>query len=314
MRDLSVIVVTYNRAASLPLTLDALCAQVTPPDLSWEIVVVDNNSTDGTRRAIEDYIARAPIPVRYVFAQAQGVSHARNAGIAHSNGDSLAFTDDDVTPAPDWVAMIPTVMRETGADMIGGRIRPAWHRPPPRWLERSRFLDDRLAILEHPTPATIVRHTDMPMIWGANMAIRRKVFDAVGLFDPHLGGVGKRLYRGEETDLIRRGLAAGYRGIYDPRLVVWHRIGEDRMRVAYFTRHSFDTATGEAMNRSPVPARALPGVILYRTASLAYRLMRWLIAASLRHPDALQRWLACSIGAGYLCGVLRRRFGGASRR
>jgi glycosyltransferase involved in cell wall biosynthesis len=314
VRDLSVIVVTYNRAASLPLTLEALGAQVTPPDLSWEIVVVDNNSTDNTRRAIENYIARAPIPVRYVFAQAQGVSHARNAGIAHSNGDSLAFTDDDVTPAPDWVAMIATVMRETGADMIGGRIRPAWQRPPPRWLEKSRFLDDRLAILEHPTPATIVRHTDMPMIWGANMAIRRKVFDAVGLFDPHLGGVGKKLYRGEETDVVRRGLAAGYRAIYDPRLVVWHRIGEDRMRVAYFTRHSFDTATGEAMNRSPVPARALPGVIVYRTASLAYRLLRWLIAASLRHPDALQRWLACSIGAGYLWGLLRRRFGSAPGR
>src|SRR5215470_19173318 len=99
--DVSIIVCTYNRAASLRLTLAALDAQVTSNDLKCELIVVDNNSTDETGAVIKAFAATAHIGVRPLFVARQGLSRARNAGVAYSGGRIIAFTDDDVLPAPD---------------------------------------------------------------------------------------------------------------------------------------------------------------------------------------------------------------------
>lgn len=308
VQNMSIVVCTYNRATSLRRTLDALDAQVTPPGLSWDLVVVDNNSTDGTRRQVDEFMASARIRMRYLFAAKQGVSHARNTGLACTEGEIVGFSDDDVDPAPDWVATIATVMTETGADIVGGRIRPAWQQPPPRWLEHPSFLYDRLAIMEHPTAAVVVDPAATPMIWGANMAFRRKVFDAVGAFDTRLGALANKLYRGEEVELIGRALAAGFRAVYDPRLVVSHRIGADRMRVRYFSRLYFHWSAGEAITQAPSRRRELAGVLLVRSASMAYRILYWLAMAARRRPDTLQRWLHCCAGGGFLWGTWKGYF------
>src|SRR5215470_3773761 len=147
----SVVVCTYNRAASLRLTLRALEVQVTPPSLLWEVVVVDNDSTDGTRREFDTFAANACISMRYLFTAPLGLSRARNAGLAEGRGNIVAFTDDDADPAPDWIARIAEVMAESGADIVGGRIVPVWSRPPPRWLACRSYLHRALAIMDHPT-------------------------------------------------------------------------------------------------------------------------------------------------------------------
>src|SRR6185503_13879751 len=173
--DISVVVCTYNQASSLRLTLDALAAQVTPPDLAWEVVVVDNNSSDATARVVDAFAATARIRVRYLFVGRQGLSHARNTGLAHANGAVVAFTDDDVGPAPEWLASISIAMRESGADIMGGRILPAWDAPPPPWLRGRAFVPGHFAIMEHAAPAVLRAATGIPAIWGANMAFRRDV-------------------------------------------------------------------------------------------------------------------------------------------
>src|SRR4030095_5906640 len=231
--DVSVVVCTYNRAPSLGLTLRSLDVQVTPPDLTWELVVVDNNSAAATRSVVDAFAAAARVRVRYLFESRQGLSHARNTGIAHARGAIVAFTDDDVRPGPDWVAGVTTALRETGADIIGGRILPAWDHPPPPWLISRPFLRGPLAIMEHPMPGAVMEATGIPNVWGANMAFRREVFDRAGLFDPRLGVAGRKLYRGEEVELVRRALAAGCRAAYDPRVVVWHRIAAGRISRRY---------------------------------------------------------------------------------
>jgi glycosyltransferase involved in cell wall biosynthesis len=245
----SVVVCTYNRASSLRVTLTALAAQVTPPGLDWELVVVDNDSTDTTRREFETFAATAQIRTRYLSAAPQGLSRARNAGVGVARADLIAFTDDDVDPAPDWVARIAEAMAESGADILGGRIVPAWTMPPPHWLERRSYLRRALAIMEHPSHARVLTAHGTPAVWGANMAIRRAVFAGIGLFDPSRGVTGTKLYRGEEVDLVERALAAGFRVVYDPRAVVRHRIGADRMRVGYFSRLYFWRAEGDALLR-----------------------------------------------------------------
>ena len=251
--DVSVVVCTYNRAPSLGLTLRSLDVQVTPPDLTWEVVVVDNNSADATRTVVDAFAATARIRVRYLFEPRQGLSHARNTGIAHARGAILAFTDDDVRPGPDWVAGLTRALRETGADIVGGRILPAWDHPPPPWLVARPFLRGPLAIMEHAVPGPVVEATGIPNVWGANMAFRREVFDRVGLFDPRRGVTGRKLYRGEEVELVRRALAAGCRAVYDPRVVVWHRIAAGRMRRRYISRLYFELGRGQRARSGSAP-------------------------------------------------------------
>lgn len=275
--DISVVVCTYNRAGLLPRTLEGLNAQEVPRDLRWELVVVDNNSTDGTREVIERFIPHAPMPMSHVFEPEQGLSAARNAGIAHARGEIIAFTDDDVRPAPDWIAMVGRVQRESNADLVGGRILPDWSEPVPRWLREEPELAVRLAIMEHDKAERVVSLSQPGQIWGANLAARRDLFERIGMFDARRGMKGAKLYRGEDSDLVRGAIRAGCAAVYDPRLVVWHWIEPERMRRSYFLRHAFETAEGEALAYPRPGRRALFGapLIAYRYAAsrLAARLM-----------------------------------------
>lgn len=295
--DISVVVCTYNRAGLLPRTLEGLNAQEAPRDLRWELVVVDNNSTDGTREVIERFIPQAPMPVSHVFEPEQGISAARNTGIAHARGEVIAFTDDDVRPAPDWVAMVGRVQRESGADLIGGRILPDWSGPVPRWLRDEPELAYCLAIMEHDKAERVVSTSQPGQIWGANFAARRSLFERIGMFDTRLGQKGAKLYRGEDSDLVRRAIKAGCVAIYDPRLVVWHLVETERMRRSYFRRHAFETAEGQALNYPPPGRRRLFGAPLFAYRHAVTRLVVWLMAAAgRRHAFARQLDFAAALG------------------
>ena len=305
--DVSVVLCTYNRAGSLEATLRALDEQVVPAGLKWELVVVDNNSADGTRAVVEAFAASARIDVRYLFEARQGLSHARNAGIARGAGAIVAFTDDDVSPAPDWVASVAAVMRETGADVVGGRILPRWEHPPPPWLAGRASLRGAYAIMEHAEPGQVTTSRSSPRVWGANMAFRRGVFATAGAFDTGRGVTGGKLYGGEEWELVKRALAGGRRAVYDPRLVVWHRISSHRMRRRYLSRHYFERAEGEGLAEAPPAGRQLLGAPLFMYGQAAGRIGGWLWAAARRRPDALERWLASCEVMGGLWGRWKRR-------
>src|SRR5207302_10754949 len=116
------------------------------------------------------------------------------------------------------------------------------------------------------------------------------------------GVVGRKLYRGEESDLVRRALDAGFRVVYDPRLIVSHRIGPDRMRVAYFGRFAFDRSEGEALVQRLSRSGELPGAVPTH-ARMARHLVRWVAAAVRRRPETLgrrvQRWAAGGYAGGF---------------
>src|SRR5436305_8400951 len=132
--DVSVIISTYNRCEMLPAALESILAQETA-GTRYELIVVDNNSTDKTREVVESFIARGHANLRYVFEGKQGLSHARNAGIAAARAPIIAFTDDDVRAASDWVASIKRVFDEhPEVDFVGGKVLPRWEAEPPSWL------------------------------------------------------------------------------------------------------------------------------------------------------------------------------------
>ncbi|MBI2527050.1 MAG: glycosyltransferase [Candidatus Rokubacteria bacterium] len=294
---MTVMVCTHNRAPSLRHTLEALAAQRSPVAVDWEIVIVDNNSRDETATVVREFAARAPAPVTYLFEPRQGVSWARNAGVAVGKGEVVAFTDDDVRPASDWVAMLWTLLSESKADMIGGRILPDWSGPLPGWLARNRWLYGNLALVDHEHREWLVQERGTLQLWCANLAARRSLLDTIGPFDVTLGRVGTRLKSGEDVDMVRRALAAGAHVLYDPRLVVWHKIPEERMRPSYFRRWHFDGAEGMALRAGPPAGHRLLGVSLFSYRWLLARLAAWL-SALCRRRDAFERELDFLAAAG----------------
>jgi glucosyl-dolichyl phosphate glucuronosyltransferase len=301
--QVSVVIGTYNRAHLLQGTLEALASQRVPSSLKWEIVVVDNNSRDTTAQVVTAFSKTTTNPVRYVFEPQPGVSRARNRGIREARGSIIAFTDDDVLPAPDWIAQLVAAIDRWNVHGVGGRILPQWETSPPSWLTGNRYLCNRLAIMEFESSRLLALPVEaQPQVWGANMAFRRELLQSVGGFDPQLGGLGKKLFRGEETDLIKRALGLGLKIAYDAGLTVFHRIGSDRMRKTYFCKLEFDSGQGDARVRPAVAGRSFLGAPLWSYRRAFTDFWKWVGLMLLRRPGAFDQQLASFRSAGELSG------------
>ena len=256
----SVIVCTYNRCESLRTTLEALAAQTLQAGLAMEVVVVDNNSRDQTPQVVQEAAVRNPWPVRYVVEPQQGLSYARNRGIGEAAGEVVAFTDDDALPEPGWVRTLVQAMTQHRADAAGGKILPRWLATPPAWLTDGMLrqeLWDTLALLDHGPEIVMADGTSLNVLYGANMAFRKSVFQELGGFRTDLGRRGAQLSGGDDTDIVGRLLKAGKRIVYTPNATVHHTIGAERMHKAYFRRWKFHS--GQSIARwSPFQTRCVP--------------------------------------------------------
>ena len=236
---ISVIIATRNRAPQLASALGALAAQDRTPG-DWEIVIVDNGSTDETAGVVRTAGARMPAPVVYVRETRSGKSHALNTAIGHARGDLLVLTDDDVLPSPGWLSAYARALQESAADYAAGRIFPLWEADPPRWM--SSRLYGVLAVGDGgPVPLPLGRGVnDQIMPIGANMAVRRHVIERIGGWNTSLGKLQGTLRTGEDHEFALKMVRAGFRGVYVPDASVLHRVPPDRLRLGYFSRWYFD--------------------------------------------------------------------------
>ena len=222
-RDLSVVITTYNRADVLPLALESLLTQDLDP-ARYEIIVVDNNSTDGTRQVVESFAGRSS-EVRYVFEPRQGISFGRNAGIRAAVAPIVAFTDDDVRVARDWATTILTVLAgHPEIDCVGGRVLPNWQGPWPAWLTPEHWAP--LALLDYGDAPVYVTAERRLCLITANVAYRREVFDRIGMFASHMAWLS------DHEILVRLWRARG-QGLYWPQLIATADIAPQRMRRHY---------------------------------------------------------------------------------
>ncbi|MGB7925868.1 MAG: glycosyltransferase family 2 protein [Pyrinomonadaceae bacterium] len=233
--DVTVIIATYNRADMLPEAVESVLAQ-DAFGVRYEVIVVDNNSPDQTREVVESIIARGDAPnLRYLFEGKQGVAHARNTALAHARAPIIAFTDDDVRVAPDWVATIKRSLDEhPEVDCVGGKVLPRWREEPPDWLTPKHW--SPLALSDYgETP--IYTNTERPIcLVTANLAFRREVFDRIGLFEPACQRVKDGIGSTEDHELQMRFWNTGGQGLYDPRLRVEADVQPERMDKAYHRR------------------------------------------------------------------------------
>lgn len=232
--DVSVVVSTYNRSKTLARSLDALLHQLCG-DLRYEVIVVDNNSTDDTREMIERMVTKSPGHLKYVFEPRQGLSHGRNAGIANSKSQIIAFTDDDVIVAPDWVYRIKTGFDAEGdIEFLGGKVLPQWRGKPPAWLSTVHWAP--LALLDYGDAPFYVDRDRQVCLVGANLAFRRRAFDRVGLFNTEFQRVKAGIGSLEDHEIQIRLWRKNLRGKYWPDLIVTAEVEADRTEKQYHRR------------------------------------------------------------------------------
>jgi len=307
--DVSVIICTYNRAESLQRTLAALQSQRTAPGLTWELVVVDNNSNDRTRHVVEAFAASSSISTAYVFEGRQGKSIAMNTGLKSASGELLAFTDDDCRPEPTWIQDVMGCIQRWGADALGGRILPEWSSPPPSWLATDRHLWTSIAMLDD----SEVRRVELGpwqrdhgfRVWGANMAVRRSGFDAVGGFNTRSGPRGLKKYSHEDIEMVKKLVEAGKVVMYDPTPTVHHWVGPERMRKGFYRWHSFYYGEGSAFRNGAPRGRHVLGIPPHLVRALVGHVSAWIRAALRRDPETFcyEREIYESIG--YLSGYIK---------
>lgn len=232
---LTVAICTYNRRAVLDKAIEAILAQKTPDDVEWECLVIDNNSTDGTRELILSYCARHS-RLRYCFELKQGLSHARNRAISEARGDVVSFTDDDIEPTPDWLANIATVASEHPEwAFFGGKVLPSNPELFPSWLTPGHY--SPLALLDRgDLPAELGLNTGL--LVGANLTVRKQLVEGIG-FDPKLGVVKRSTGAIEDEDFMKRVLLSGHPGGYAPTVVVYTEVQPERLHWKYHLRWSW---------------------------------------------------------------------------
>ena len=247
--DVSVILCTYNRARVVARALESLLAQ-NSTTVRYDVTVVDNNSTDDTQAVIDTYRRRARIPFRSIFEPRQGIAYARNVGIATSGGRIIAFTDDDVRVAPHWIRSIKEAFdAHAEADVIGGKVLPDWTSERPRWLTSAH--SSPLALQDFGNGVVNIDATQPRCLVAANLAVRRSMFDRIGVFEPRLQRVRNRVGSIEDDEFLRRVLAAGGRAMYIPDIVATTEVAAERLTKSYHRRWHLGHGHYYALLRAP---------------------------------------------------------------
>lgn len=299
---ISVIICTYNHSESLKNNLDSIKKMSIPNDLSWELIVVDNNSKDSTKEVVEEFTRVSGLNVRYVFEEKQGLSHARNRGTEEAKGEIIAFTDDDVLVEKEWVLNIKKAFEVNDVACVGGKILPIWEIPKPRWLTQDLY--GYLAILNY---GDKLFYLDSPKIWGANFAVKSFVFKKYGYFDTTLGHKGGKLYGGEEVEFIERIIKNGEKVLYYPDILVHHCIPSYRMRKPYFRKWFYDKGELEAIQMGNYPHRNFMGVPLYILRRLIKTLPKYIFVRITLNQNGFHEELILFNIIGFIIGRIKSR-------
>jgi glucosyl-dolichyl phosphate glucuronosyltransferase len=264
----SVILCTYNRCHSLATALESVAISQIPDSVSWEVLVVDNNSKDKTRDVVAEFGRRYPGRFRYLFETQQGKSYALNTGIRQAHGEILAFMDDDVMVDNRWLQTLTAIFKDEKWAGVGGRILAERTFTPPAWLSlENKYALAPLAIFDIGTqPGEMV---EAP--FGTNMAFRREVFEKIGGFRTDLGPRPGSETRSEDTEFGYRALGAGQRLWYEPSAIVYHSLPAQRLQKRYFLAWWYDKARadirafgvpkGTKFYVAGIPLRYFPGLV-----------------------------------------------------
>ncbi len=221
---ISIIVATYNRAEQLRAALQSLLHLHTLASFDYEVVVVDNASTDDTNSVVQSIAEDSPVPIRIVAETMPGVAFARNRGITESSGDWVAFFDDDQIADPDWLKELFSLAELVSARCVGGRVD--LNLPQNELVRLSQVCRAILGETFHGSQPIKLGRKELPGT--GNVLLHRSIFKSVGIFDE------ATIFGGEDAGLFRAVRKAGYDIWYAPQAVVLHAVPTYRLGIDYF--------------------------------------------------------------------------------
>lgn len=233
MKDpfISVIIPTYNRCKYLSITIDSFLKQSYPSDM-FEIIVVDNSSTDDTSKLLKSYNDSYPDKVKILFEARQGVHYARNSAAKFAKGELLYFTDDDMIADSD---LLKEIVKPFGIDeKVGtatGRVLPKWEAEPPKWV--LRYCINGLLSLSNPIYEFLISANDC-QVYSCHQAILKDIFLKAGGYNPE-NTKGEWIGDGE-TGLNIKVKDLGYKFAFNGKSIIHHIIPASRMTQAYLNK------------------------------------------------------------------------------
>ncbi|HEX3053268.1 MAG TPA: glycosyltransferase family A protein [Aggregatilineaceae bacterium] len=284
MITISVVICTFNRADLLAGAIASLCQQTLPPE-QYEIIVVDNASTDGTCQLVTALTDRYPShTIVYLYEGQLGLGYARNTGFKQAQGVYVAYMDDDALLPEDWLSKSIQLLQTTPQPMcVGGKILPFYTTPKPDW-----FKDSYATATWGEEPRLLRRGESFS---GSNMIWRRTALEASPGFDVHVGVKGHTLSLGEETILFDQFWQQMEQPVfyYAPDLIVQHWVPPFKMKAAYKLKRQFIAGEIQVYRNGPVHWYNRPGYFRQEAWKLI-RLLGPVLRRRKKHTH-LKNWL-----------------------
>jgi len=239
---LSVIIPTRNRAALLYNTLDSLTSQTYPAD-RFEVIVIDNGSTDATAEVCKHFERRIH-QLKRIYDPRPGLHNGRHTGLDAASGDILVYADDDIEAQPSWLEGIAESFVDPSVALVGGKILPKFESPPPEWVDKLRNTTNTgwslgwYSILDFGDTVHEIPHQ---YVWGCNFSIRKDVLKKVGGFHPDSLPQELIKYRGDGESAVSFAIRdIGLKALYNPKAAVYHVVSANRLTVDYIYQRAFN--------------------------------------------------------------------------
>lgn len=241
---ISIIIPTYNRCFQLENTLKSLTRLKTDP-MRFEIVIVDNASTDHTKQVSENFIQHFPgFNIRYFYETIPGLLSGRHRGAEEAKGEIYTFIDDDVEVNDNWLETILNVMEaNSDVDLLTGPCLPQYEIDPPEWLSNFWIKDENglhcgwLSLLDFGDKE---KEIDPIFVWGLNFTVRKFVFERLKGFHPDITPEKFQMFQGDgETGLSLKAKEAGFKAWYHPQVKLKHLVPKSRLSIDYFKQRAY---------------------------------------------------------------------------
>lgn len=232
---ISIIIAAYNRAKLIPITIESFLNQTFPHD-QYEILVVDNNSTDNTKEVIEEMIRNntSGVKMRYVFEKEQGVSYAENRGVTLAESDLVYITNDDVIADPNLLTELVKVFDlDPTIAVVSGKVLPKFEAEPPKWMLKHCY--GYLLSLTPPGPETLIVSSKTLGAYSNHYGVRKNVFIELGGFQPEITGA-EWVGDGEWGFNLKLDKKGGYKSAYTASSVLYHMLPKHRLNQKYVNR------------------------------------------------------------------------------
>jgi len=249
---LSVIIPTRNRSKILFGTLESIAKQTLHSKL-FEVIVVDNGSTDSTRDVVDSFTGQIPT-LRYYYEGSPGLHVGRHKGLKEAKSNILVYADDDIEAFPTWLDAIAEAFEDKDVVLVGGKNLPKFEIEPPDWIMKM-WLDAHsegnvlgfLSILDF---GDSILRINADYVFGCNFSIRKSILIEAGGFHPDAMPQELIRYRGDGESYVSRYLQEqGYITLYHPKASVYHFVSKERMTESYFCKRAYNQGISDSFTQ-----------------------------------------------------------------